>query len=172
MPSSLVLHIGHAGTPDFPVRLLLNGLAGLLAAVVMNVPMQRLPEGSTPPFVAGAALSGQEPTEVSGTTASALHYVAGVLAGVLFTAVVVVLETPAQFGLLVAGTGLPVVSHLAGGVVVFLVLYAFFAYLVLPRFGGSVRQRAEQVRQDWLVSALVYCVALLVLVPAVTVMFR
>ena len=47
-------------------------------------------------------------------------------------------------------------------------LYVFFAYLVFPRFGERIYDDAglrQTVRRDWLVSATVYGVSLLVVVP-------
>jgi hypothetical protein len=47
-------------------------------------------------------------------------------------------------------------------------LYVFFARLVFPRFGERLFDDSEvrrTVRRDWLVSAMVYGVSLLVVVP-------
>jgi hypothetical protein len=59
-------------------------------------------------------------------------------------------------------------SDLVGGSLVVAFLYGFFAHLVFPRFGDRLYADTSAralVRRDWLVSAVVYGVALLVAVP-------
>jgi hypothetical protein len=161
--------VAHVGTvPPLEVRAAIGAFAGLLATVLMNLPMRRLREGSTPPFVAASALTGDELTAVSGGAASAVHYAAGTLAGVSFTLVAEGVETLMTPRLILAGTGLPLIPHLAAGLIVFAFLFVFFAYLVLPTFGGEAIERAARVRNDWAISASVYTAALLVLVPVLT----
>lgn len=169
----VLLHTGHFVPPPFTTRLLVNVVAGLLATVVMNVPMKRLREGQTPPFVAASAITGDKLKEVPSLIASGIHYGAGMLAGVLYTLLVVGFEDvvpPIEF---IGGTGLSLGPHLLAGAVVLAFLYGFFAYFVLPRFGQSANTegRRDRVRSDWLRSALVYALALLVLVPLMTVVF-
>jgi len=153
----------------------LGALAGLLATVLMNLPMQRLPEGSTPPFVAAGALAGEALSEVSSGLASLAHYAAGTLAGVGFVLVAELVErfVRAQggapgFDIVLGGTGLLLVPHLIAAAVTFSVLFVLFAYVVLPLFGKEAASRARQVRNDWAISATVYTVALTVLLPVLT----
>lgn len=165
------LHAGHSTAPDVTVRLLVGLAAGLLATVVMNVPMKRLREGQTPPFVAARALTGDPLTSVSGGLASGLHYVTGALTGVLFTLASVGFEKVLPAEPQLTGLGLPVYPYLAALVVTFLFLFGLFAYVLLPAFGDSARDRAGRVRRNWGVSTAVYTVALGLAVPAVFALF-
>ena len=143
----------------------LGAVAGLLAAIVSNVPMHRLPEGSTPPFVAAGVLTGSDPDSVDPTLASGLHYAAGILAGVFYTAVEYGIEgiTPPP-ELYVGGTQLPLLTHLLALLVTFVFLVGFFSYVVLPRF-DSLSGSYRQIRRDWLVTATAYVLGLGVFVP-------
>lgn len=167
------LHTAHFGPPPFWTRLLVNLVAGLVATVVMNIPMKQLREGQTPPFVAASALSGDDLTDVPSVLASGIHYGAGMLGGVLFTLLVVAFEDvlPVPPVAFIEGTGLALGPHFLAGALVFAFVYAFFAYLVLPRFGGAAyaEGRRERVRTDWFRSTLVYATALVIVVPLVTV---
>ncbi|WP_255148711.1 hypothetical protein [Halorarius halobius] len=157
-----VLHV--SDVPTLTGRAAVGAVAGLLAAVVMNIPMQRLPEGTAPPFVAAGALTGEGLAEVDPKLASGVHYAAGVLAGVVFTLVAVGLERVLPPRAALAGVGLRIAPHALAALVTFAFLVVFFAYLVLPVFGGEARERAGQVRRDWVVSASVYTVALVAFV--------
>ncbi|MFC7176059.1 hypothetical protein [Halosegnis marinus] len=77
-PFALPLHVADFSTTG---RVAVGAVAGLVATVAMNVPMHRLPEGSTPPFVAAGALTGEGPADVDPVLASGTHYAAGVLGG-------------------------------------------------------------------------------------------
>lgn len=165
---------GFEAPPPLSIRVALFAAAGLAATVVMNLPMKLLREGQTPPFVAGAALTGTAPEEVAPALASAVHYAAGALAGVLFALLSAGLGRPTA--------GLPAEPHLPGTTVsavpallaalaTYGFLYAFFGTLVLPRFGGPVRDRARRVRRDWAVSAGVYTAALVVAATVLTAAF-
>ncbi|MFB6205494.1 MAG: hypothetical protein ABEJ05_03065 [Haloglomus sp.] len=175
MDSVVVAHVGAAGT-GLGTVVGLGALAGLLATVLMNVPMQRLPEGSTPPFVAAGALTGEDLTAVSEGLASLVHYAAGTLAGVSFVLLAEAIERfvaarggAPGFDLVIAGSGIRLVPHIIAGAVTFSILYLFFAYLVLPLFGKEASARVRAVRNDWAISAAVYTAALVVLIPVLTV---
>lgn len=146
-------------------RVVVGLVVGLVATVVMNLPMHRLPEGSTPPFVAAGALTGTEPAEVDPPLASGVHYLAGTLGGVFYTVVALVVESAGTFRLLTPIGGAELVPHLLAVLATYAFLVAFFAYFVLPTFGGAVRERTRLVRRDWVVSAGAYALALLVVVP-------
>lgn len=167
----VLLHAQHFGPPPFWTRLLVNVVAGLFATVVMNIPMKGLREGQTPPFVAASAITGDELKDVPSLIASGIHYGAGMLGGVLYTLLVVGFEDVVPPLAFIDGTGLALGPHLAAALVVFAFLYGVFAYLVFPRFGQSAYEegRRQRVRKDWAISAVVYTVALLILVPVVTV---
>jgi hypothetical protein len=121
--------------------------------------MRRLVEGSTPPFVAASALTGEPLTEVSEGLASLVHYAAGTLAGAGFILAAETIESLLLVRYVLAGTGLPLVPHLAAGGITF---------AVLPLFGGEAADRAARVRNDWAISAAVYTAAVLVLIPVLT----
>lgn len=174
METAVVPLHGFEAPPPLSVRIALFAAAGLVATVAMNLPMKRLREGQTPPFVAAGALTGEPPADVSPALASAVHYVAGALAGVLFALLSAGFGRPAL--------GLPTEPHLPGTTVstvpallaalaTFGVLYGVFAGVVLPRFGGPVRERARRVRRDWAVSAGVYTGVLVVAATALTAAF-
>ncbi|MFC7234378.1 hypothetical protein [Halosegnis marinus] len=161
-PFALPLHVADFSTTG---RVAVGAVAGLVATVAMNVPMHRLPEGSTPPFVAAGALTGEGPADVDPVLASGTHYAAGVLGGGFYTVVSLVAEGLYAPDLYIVRAGQPLVAHVLAVLATFAFLVAFFAYLVLPRFGGPVYERARLVRRDWTVSAAVYALALAVVVP-------
>lgn len=146
----------------------LTGLgAGVLAAVVMDWPMSRQPEGFTPAYIAASVLTGQQPQEVSFSMAMIVHHLAGGLAGLLYALVVVALSRVMPTLLSVGGIDL--LAHVLGVVVVVSFIYGFFAHLVFPQRGGrSYEEQATAIRGQWLRSALVFGATLLVAVPLVT----
>lgn len=154
------LHI--SDVPTTAGRVAVGAVAGLLATIIMNIPMQRRPEGSTPPFVAAGALTGQPLDEVDPTLASGIHYSTGVLGGVLFTLLALGFEAILPFTAALAGVGLRLVPHLLATLVTYGFLVAFFGYVVFPLFGQAALERVDQVRADWVISAGVYVVALAV----------
>jgi hypothetical protein len=137
----------------------------------MNAPMHRLAEGSAPPFVAASLLTDQPVSEVPSGTASGVHYGAGLLAGAVFGLLAVGLRSVLPADPVIPGTALALAPHVAAGALVLAFLYLFFAYLVLPRATDWGASRRRQVRNAWATSATVYVVALLVLVPLLTVAF-
>lgn len=155
----------HATDVSASGRVALGAVAGLLATVAMNVPMHRLPEGSAPPFVAAGVLGGDGPADVDPVLASGTHYAAGVLAGIGYAVLAVGLENVYPFTAGVASTGVLLVPHLLALLTTYAVLVVVFAYLVLPAFGGSLRERTRQIRRDWVLVAAVYVAALAVVVP-------
>jgi len=174
MESAVVPLHGFEAPPPLSVRVALFAAAGIAATVVANAPMARLDEGQTPPFVAASALTGEPPAEVSPALASAVHYVAGALAGVVFALLSAGLERPAV-GLPtephLPETAVPAVPALLAALGIFGFLYAVFGALVLPLFGGFARERARRIRRDWAVSAGVYTAALLVAATVLTAAF-
>jgi len=144
---------------------LVGAVAGLLATLVMDVPMRTLlVEGMTPPFVAAGALTGSDTADAPRRVALAVHYGSGTGAGLIFTALVVGVATVGVPGPTVAGVPIPGLAVAA--LVQFPVMVAFFASFVLPRYGTVGDRRAPQVRRDWLVSAAVYVASVVVFLPA------
>lgn len=129
-------------------------LAGLVGAIVMNLPMGILPEGYTPPRVAGGLLRGRDPDNIGLGLAAAIHHVAGVGIGGAFAIVELGLES-----LMPGLVALPVAAIIAAGAV-----YDFFSAIVLPR-AGLPSERAFAVRRQFGVSTAVYAVALAVVFP-------
>lgn len=175
MESVVVAHVGDSAL-GLGAAVGIGAFAGLLATVLMNLPMQRLPEGSTPPFVVASALTGEALTEVSGGLASLVHYATGTLAGAGFVLVgegierVVAARGGAPgFDLVLSGTGILLVPHLIAAMTTFSVLFVGFGYVVLPLFGKDARTRARRVRNDWAIATAVYTVALAVVLPVLTV---
>ena len=148
----------------WPVIILLGALAGLVAAVVMDWPMSRQPDGFVPAAIAAAIVTRQSVEEVSMTQLLVIHHAAGLLAGV-------------GYGLAVAGLasglpeivrigGLDLVAHLLAVGLVVVFIYGFFAHFVLPRAGGrSYEEQATAIRGQWLRSALVFGATLAVVAP-------
>lgn len=164
----LPLHVGHVGPPPIETRLLLAVLAGVLATVIMNVPIQRQSEGTAPTFVVAAALTGRNLTEVSPRAASVVHYVLGVLAALAHTLAAVGLEQALPTAAYLDSVRLYLAPHLVAGLLLLGVVFGGFAYVVLPLAGGPARDRAATVRTQWLVSSAVYVAALLAAIPALT----
>ncbi|MWG35098.1 hypothetical protein [Halomarina oriensis] len=158
--SALAVPIAISPTLWVPVAM----LGGFFAALVMDLPMGRLDEGSTPPLVAAGVLYDEPPNSLRPEQARSVHYTAGILAGVLYALVALVLDAVVPAVVTVAEV--PLVSHLLAGAFVGLFLYSFFARGVLPRYGGGKRAVAATVRRSWAVSVGVFVVALLLFVPA------
>jgi hypothetical protein len=133
--------------------------AGIVATLVMDLVMARLPEGETPMYIAAGVLTDRPPGGAPGRLAAVVHYVAGLLTGPLFVWLLFTSE-----GLL----GTSVVSTLAATVVLLVLMVGFFAVVVLPRSRVDNRRRGA-IRRDWSLAAAAY---LAVLVPLVAVAAR
>mgnify|MGYP006300105859 CR=1 FL=1 len=133
--------------------------AGIVATLVMDLVMARLPEGETPMYIAAGVLTDRPPGGAPGRLAAVVHYVAGLLTGPLFVWLLFTSE-----GLL----GTSVVSTLAATVVLLVLMVGFFAVVVLPRSRVDDRRRGA-IRRDWSLAAATY---LAVLVPLVAVAAR
>lgn len=151
------------------VAYLIGGsLAGLVAAVAMDIPMSRQPDGWTPATVATAVLTRTTPDEVSLTQAGLVHHAIGVAAGGLYGAIALALAAVAPQ---VGWSSVPLVAHLLAVIVVTVFIYAFFAHLVFPRKGGTVyEEHATAVRGQWLRSSLVFAATLTVAGPPAIVL--
>lgn len=139
-----------------PLLFVVGVVAAVVATLVMDQVMARLPEGETPPFVASGVLTERHPDGAPGRLATAVHYLAGWLTGPLF--VWFLLAGWAVVGRGVAGT-------LLAAVALYVAMVGFFAVVVLPR-SRVEDERVDTIRRDWAVSAAAY---LVVLVPLVAV---
>jgi hypothetical protein len=142
---------------SLPARLLIGAGAGVVATLVMDRAMARLPEGTTPPAVAAGVLSDRPLSAAPERLAAVVHYVAGIGSGVLYVALSTLLAAAG-----VVATGVP--AFLAAAAVQLPVMIAFFAYLVVPAYGRVPTDRVARVRLDWALSAAVYVPVLAVVV--------
>jgi hypothetical protein len=140
-----------------PVGVLLGAAVGLVSTLVMDLPMNRLPEGPTAPKVAAGTLSGQPLGRAPAGVATAAHYGAGVGTGVLFVTGVAAADW-------LVGAGALVVPAVA--VALFVLMNWFFSFVVVPTYDRVPGSRVSAVRRDWALSAAVYLVAATVLVGA------
>ena len=149
--------------PDLPTLLAAGIRAGFGAAVVVDLPMAAQTEGTTPAAIAASVLRGSVPSEVSRTDALLAHHGAGALAVVLFALAYSAIDAIIPTDSKVDGLSVSAYPLAVGSVVAF--VYIFFAHLVLPNFGADAHERASTVRRAWLVSSIVYGVALAANVP-------
>jgi len=144
----------------------LGALSGLIAAVVMDWPMSRQPDGFTPAAIATGILSRQSVDEVSMAQLLVVHHSTGLLAGVFYSMFAIGATRNLPVSISVAG--LDLVAHLLAVGFVTGVIYGFFAHFVLPRAGGSsYEQQATAIRGQWLRSSLVFGVTMLLVVPLI-----
>lgn len=159
------------GTPVLSVLAfaLGGGLAGLVAAVAMDVPMNRQADGWTPAWLAAATLRRRSVDAVRFRDASLVHHGAGALSGVCYGLLALAVGTVVPQPTVV---GLPVVGHLVAVTAVTLFMYTFFAHFVLPRVGGEVyEERATAVRGQWLRSALTFAAVVTLVGPVGLALF-
>jgi len=140
---------------------------GLLAAVVMDYPMSRQPQGFEPAYVAAGVLTRRAPEAVPFRDAVVAHHAfgppAGVLYGIVTPPVAAVLPDIAAVG------GLDLGAHVLGVALTVAFVYLFFSSLVLPRAGRYGADEATAITGQWLRSAVVFGAALFVGVPAALV---
>jgi len=166
----IVGHLGHLSPPPPEVWVSSAVVAGLLAALVMNVPMTRLTMGYVPATVAASVVQRTVPSHISTRDAVLVHHAAGPLAGVVYAALGLALDAVVPTVTRVAG--LSMAAHLLAVVGIVVFVYGVFAWRVLPRYGGSARDDAPLVRRHWLVSAVTFGVVLAVAVPAILSVVR
>lgn len=153
-----------AQPPSWSVIVAVGAVAGLIAAIVMDWPMGRQPDGFTPAAIAAGIVTRQSVDDVSMAELLAIHHVAGLLAGVLYGGFVVGFST--SLPAVIAVDGLNVLSHLLAVCLVTGFIYGFFAHIVLPRAGGrSYEEQSTAIRGQWLRSSLVFGATLVVVVP-------
>lgn len=140
-----------------PLRFVAGLVGAVVAVLVMDTVMARLPEGETPPSVAAGVLTDTVPESAPSRLATVVHYLAGLLTGPLF--VWLLLTSEGLFG------GPSVLATLVASVVLYVLMVGFFTGVVLPRSRVDP-DRCGTIRRDWALSAVAY---LLVLVPVVSV---
>lgn len=133
----------------FPVGV----VAGTLATLAMDAVTPRLPEGFTPPRVAAGVLTDTHPDDAPERLAAAVHYLAGAGTGAGFVWLVLAFE---------ASLGVSRATTVGAGGVLYLLMYGFFAGVVLPRVSFPTPRR-RRVARAWGVSAAVYVVVLVAL---------
>jgi hypothetical protein len=138
-------------------------VAGAFVGLLVNIPMVTQDEGYLPAYVAGAGLTRVDPTAVSRPLAVLVHHVTAVVAALLYGAVVAVLSfvLPTAVSL----NGVPLLPHVAGAAGVTAFIYYFFDRIAMPRFGGSLREQADEVVRQWALTAFIYGTALALFVP-------
>lgn len=136
------------------VGLPLGVVAGTLATLGMDSVTPRLRDGFTPPRVAAGVLTDTHPDEASERLAAAVHYLAGSGTGALFVWLLAAFE---------ASLGVGSLTTIAAGVILYVLMYGFFAGLVLPRVRFD-RSRRRRVARAWGASAAVYVVVLVTLI--------
>jgi len=111
---------------SWSVIVAVGALAGAVAAVVMDWPMSRQPDGFTPAAIAAGVLTRQSVDEVSMAQLLVVHHLAGLLAGVLYGLAVV--GFTASLPAVVSVGGLDLLAHLLGVGLVVGFIYGFFAH--------------------------------------------
>jgi hypothetical protein len=139
-----------------PLRFVVGLGAGIVATLMMDLVMPRLPEGSTPPSIASGVLTTASPSAAPKRLATVVHYIAGILTGPLF--VWLLFATEGVLG------DRSLVAVGVAAVVLYVLMVGFFAVVVLPR-SMVANSRVGAIRRDWAIDALAY---VLVLAPLVT----
>lgn len=148
----------------WPVLLVVGAVCGVVATLVMDIPMRLLlPEGMTSPSVAAGALTSRPTAEAPRSVALAVHYGSGIGAGVIFATLTGIVSTVIG-GQSLAG-GLTVLAIVIAAVIQLPVMVSFFSYFVLPRFGTVSPERVPLIRRDWNIAALVYVIAVAFVLP-------
>ncbi|MFU1782485.1 hypothetical protein ACM16X_13970 [Haloarcula japonica] len=138
-------------------------VAGAVIGLLLNIPMVTQDQGYLPAYVAAAGLTRADPATVSRPLAVAVHHGTALVAALLYGAVVAglafVLPTAVSLN------GVPLIPHIVGigGISAF--IYYFFARIAMPRFGGSVRDDADEIIRQWALTAFIFGTALALFIP-------
>lgn len=152
---------------SWSVVVAVGALSGLIAAIVMDWPMSRQPDGFTPAAIAAGILTRQSVDDVSMAELLVVHHFAGLLAGMLYG--VLVVGFTSSLPAVVSMGGVDILVHLLAVSLVSGFIYGFFAHFVLPRaVGRSYEEQATAIRGQWLRSSLVFGITLLIVVPVLT----
>lgn len=165
---SLVIEAVATELPPWPAVVAIGALAGLVAAIAMDWPMSRQPDGFTPAAIAAGVVSRQSFEDVSVPELLFVHHLAGMLAGVLYG--LLILGLASGLPPLVSVGGLDLVAHLLAVGLVVVFIYTFFAHFVLSWASEQgYEEQATAIRGQWLRSSLVFGLTLAIVVPLVTV---
>ncbi|EMA17456.1 hypothetical protein [Haloarcula marismortui] len=138
-------------------------VAGAVVGLLLNIPMVTQDEGYLPAYVAAAGLTRTDPSAVSRPLAVVVHHGTALVAALLYSAVVAGLSfvLPTAISL----NGVPLIPHTIGAVGISAFIYYFFARIAMPRFGGSLRDDADEIIQQWALTAFIFGAALALFIP-------
>ncbi len=166
----IVAHATHVTPLPAPLWVAIAILAGVAAAMVMNVPMVGLADGYTPAVVTTSVIQQTVPSQVSSRAAVVVHHAFGPLAGVLYAGCGIALD--GVFPSVSRIAGLSLGAHVVAVGLVSACSYGAFAYLILPQYGGAARDRMAAVRRDWLATTAVFGTSLGLVVPLAATALR
>lgn len=160
----------HAGaTADLPVnvRLFVAAIAGFGAAAFATLGLDRFDDGDAALAVLVASVTGKPAGSVTPRSTSLFVYALGMILGMVFEGVVIVVETfwsPSADVGSIAGVGL---AEVAAAAAVALALYASITYLAVPRYteAGTADTPEHPRRRTWLALSATFGLALAILVP-------
>lgn len=138
-------------------------VAGAVVGLLLNIPMVTQDEGYLPAYVAAAGLTRTDPSAVSRPLAVVVHHGTALVAALLYGVVVAGLSFVLPTALPV--NGVPLIPHIVGVVGISTFIYYFFARIAMPRFGGSVRDDADEIIRQWALTAFIFGTALALFTP-------
>lgn len=138
-------------------------VAGAVVGLLLNIPMVTQDEGYLPAHVAAAGLTHTDPAAVGRPLAAVVHHTTAIVAALLYGVVVAGLSfvLPTALSL----NGVPLLPHIVGVSCVSAFIYYFFARIAMPRFGGSVRDNADEIIRQWALTAFIFGAALALFIP-------
>ncbi|MFC6872374.1 hypothetical protein [Halobellus marinus] len=145
---------GELASAPSVVRFPIGLSAAIVSVLVMDEIMKRVPEGTTPPYVAASVLTRTTVDRAPARLAAVAHYLAGLGTGLLFTYFLLGAEW--FFG------GSSLLSVVSVTVLLYVLMVAFFVAVPLPRASGVDASRRTAISRGWALAAAGY---LLVLVP-------
>ena len=138
-------------------------VAGAVVGLLLNIPMVTQDEGYLPAHVAAAGLTRTDPAAVGRPLAVAVHHGTALAAALLYGTVVAGLSLVLPTALSL--NGVPLIPHIVGVSCVSAFIYYFFARIAMPRFGGSVRDDADEIIRQWALTAFIFGTALALFIP-------
>ena len=166
----IVAHATHVTPLPAPLWVAIAILAGLAAAIAMNLPMAGLAEGYTPAVVTTSVIQQTVPSQVSSRAAVAVHHAFGPLAGMAYAVCGIALD--GVFPSVTRIAGLSLGAHGVAVVLVSASSYGALAYVILLQYGGAARDRTAAVRRDWLATTAVFGASLGLAVPLAATALR
>lgn len=126
---------------------------GLIATMVMDFVMDRLPEGRTPPAVAAAAVRGERPEDAGRGAVALSHYGSGTVAGVVYLGIFILLSM-----IVPDSTTMSLLALAGAGTIMFGLMIGVFFLGPLSHVGGLTAQRVGDIKRSWMISAGVYVI--------------